>query len=160
MLHILRRVTHQWRRRVWRKADIPSMVIRMDVVSTAHTMKIRKIMGPPIHPLPKPILRTMNHSTSDSSKDRAKRSSYSLINSTRSGWGSNFCFCFDVFFFIFFKFQFVTKSFADFACDLEGATTYERELNLGPIDGDKTLCERWTPGRTRWCEWPKTCRTG
>jgi len=49
------------------------MVIRMDVVSTAHTMKIRKIMGPPIHPLPKPILRTMNHSTSDSSKDRSKR---------------------------------------------------------------------------------------
>ena len=135
------------------------MVIRMDVVSTAHTMKIRKIMGPPIHPLPKPILRTMNHSTSDSSKDRSKRV-IRLSIQLGAGEVRIFVFVSMFFFFIFFKFQFVTKSFADFACDLEGATTYERELNLGPIDGDKTLCERWTPGRTRWCEWPKTCRTG
>ena len=60
--------TDQWRRRVCRNAESPSMTSRMATVSTAHGTKSTKMSSEPTGPpTEKPRWSIMFHSTSDSS---------------------------------------------------------------------------------------------
>ena len=62
------------------------MAMRMATVAAHQKVKRAKMTGPPAHPLiPRPILMTMFHSTSDSSEGTAKRkNSYVVTNSSNA----------------------------------------------------------------------------
>ena len=59
---------YQWRRKVCRKADMPSIAIRMTAVRMAHGAKNTKMAGPPTHEfIFRPLRNTIDQSTSDNS---------------------------------------------------------------------------------------------
>jgi hypothetical protein len=66
--------TYQWRRRVWRKAERPSMSTKMETVSMAQNPKIPQSTIPPIQSSKtSPCLITMFHNTSLSSENKTEQ---------------------------------------------------------------------------------------
>ena len=44
---LVKRKSYQWRRKVWRKADMPSIAIRIDTVAPHQKPNVKKIMIEP-----------------------------------------------------------------------------------------------------------------